>query len=182
MKVPFDYVSKSLCIFTGFVLFGSVLISCGGKVSPEDASQEADETAVVIEFREDGRLSIARDGEAYVNLAIEIAENDSTRMRGMMQRQSMPDDSGMLFIFETEEDRAFWMANTPLPLDLIFVSADSMIISIKKYVQPLSAQNVPSEGPAQFVLEVIAGYSDSKGIIEGDKLSWVRKSTTPLQN
>ena len=66
------------------------------------------------------------------------------------------------------------MANTPLSLDLLFANADSTVVTIKKYMQPLSAQEVPSDGPARFVLEVVAGYSDTIGIIEGDKLAWTR--------
>jgi len=145
--------------------------------SCESASKpDASPPSVVSEpiFREDGHLTISRDGEVYAELAIEIADNDSTRTRGMMQRTTMPDDSGMLFLFDQERDRAFWMANTPLSLDLIFVDADSTVTIMKKYMQPLSAREVPSEGPAQFVLEVIAGYSDTKGLIEGDRLSWYR--------
>ncbi len=127
-----------------------------------------------IPFRDDGSLTIARDGDVYLAIRMEIADNDSLRARGMMERWSTPEDTGMLFIFDFEENREFWMANTPLSLDLLFVNADSTVISIKKYLPPLSPQQVPSDGPAQFVLEVIAGYSDSMGILEGDKLSWIR--------
>ena len=158
-------------------LVTAVLLMSGcGSGSGEGGADRVETSEPEIAFREDGRLTLARDGEPYIDLAIEIAETDSTRTRGMMQRTSVPDHSGMLFIFETEEDRAFWMANTPLSLDLIFISADSTIITIKKYMQPLSPQNVPSEGPAQYVLEVVAGYSDTIGIIEGDRVSWTRTS------
>ena len=158
----------------GWPLFVGALMlvsGCGGGSGGNSAPEIEN-----IPFREDGSLTLSRDGEVYAELGIEIADNDSSRTRGMMQRTSTPDDTGMLFIFDIEENRDFWMANTPLSLDLIFVDADSTIVTIKKYMQPLSAQNVPSDGPAQFVLEVIAGYSDSIGIIEGDRLSWTRHS------
>ena len=149
-------------------------MACESPATRSDSSADRAEPSNEPVFREDGRLTISRDGEIYVELVIEIAETDSTRTRGMMQRTVMPDKAGMLFIFDSELDRAFWMANTPLSLDLIFIDADSVITVIKKYMQPLSARNVPSEGPSQFVLEVIAGYSDTVGLIEGDRLSWIR--------
>ncbi len=159
-----------MAIFASSVL----LISCG-PVSDENTSTGTSvEIAAGLTFRDDGRLTISRDGDIYAELAIEIADDDSTRARGMMQRTSMPDNTGMIFLFDQEVDRTFWMANTPLSLDLIFINADSTITMIKKYMQPLSARNVASEGPSQFVLEVIAGYSDTMGLIEGDRLSWYR--------
>jgi uncharacterized membrane protein (UPF0127 family) len=154
------------------MLLVTLINGCQSNSDSNRSSDSIEETN--IPFRKDGTLTIARNGEVYATIAIEIAENDSTRTRGMMQRTSNPADSGMLFIFDYEEDRAFWMANTPLSLDLLFADADSTIVTIKKYMQPLSAQEVPSNGPARFVLEVIAGYSDTIGIIEGDKLSWAR--------
>ena len=110
------------------------------------------------------------------DLEIEIADDDSSRTRGMMQRTDLPGDRGMLFIFPDEEDRGFWMANTPLSLDLIFIDADSTIVSIAKYMRPLSPQDVPSNGPARFVLEVIAGNADTIGIVEGDRVTWERNA------
>ena len=91
-----------------------------------------------------------------------------------MQRTELPSSRGMLFIFPNSEDRFFWMANTPLSLDLIFIDADSTISHMAKYMKPLSPQDVPSNGPAQFVLEMIAGSVDTFGLIEGDRISWSR--------
>ena len=129
-----------------------------------------------IPFRADGRLQIVRGDEVLADLEIEIADDDSSRTRGMMQRTDLPGDRGMLFIFPDEEDRGFWMANTPLSLDLIFIDADSTIVSIAKYMRPLSPQDVPSNGPARFVLEVIAGNADTIGIVEGDRVTWERNA------
>ena len=105
---------------------------------------------------------------------IEIAEGYSATMRGMMQRTSFPDNSGMLFLFEEEEVRGFWMGNTPLSLDLLFISADSQIVSFTKYAAPFSTEPIPSKAPAQFVLEVPAGFVDLQGIVEGDRIAWRR--------
>ncbi len=153
----------------------AALAACG---SPETDSGSgttpAVESSVSIPFRSDGTLSFIREDEVFKEIGIEIADTDSTRTRGLMQRTSLPTDSGMLFLFDREEEQSFWMANTPLALDLIFVRADSTVLRIAKYVQPMSPDPVTSNGPARFVLEVPAGYSDTIGLIEGDRLRWQR--------
>ncbi|RMH57987.1 MAG: DUF192 domain-containing protein [Bacteroidetes bacterium] len=129
-----------------------------------------------IPFREEGTLTFLRDGEPYLTIAIEIADDDSTRARGLMQRTSLPDRSGMLFIFQREEMQSFWMANTQMSLDILFVDADSQIVNIEKYTRPLSAQSVRSAAPAQFVVEVPAGFTDTHGIAESDRIRWTETS------
>ena len=121
-----------------------------------------------------GQLSFIRDGEILETLDIEIADNDSSRARGLMQREDLPDGSGMLFVFPDESERAFWMANTPLALDLLFIRADGVIHNIRRYVQPMSAENVISDGPVMYVLELEAGQSDALGLVEGDTIAWER--------
>ncbi len=148
------------------------VLMAGACSEPPRADSGSTPSEDVISFRVDGRLQILRGEELLTELEIEIADDDSTRTRGMMQRTQLPTDRGMLFLFDSEEDRLFWMANTPLSLDLIFISADSTVIHTAKYMRPLSPQDVPSEGPAQFVLELIAGNADTIGIVEGDHVSW----------
>lgn len=131
-------------------------------------------TRVEIPFRTDGTLDILRNDQPYLKLSIEIADTDSARVRGMMQRSSFPEMSGMLFIFPNEEPRSFWMANTPLALDIIFVDSDSQIVDIHRYTRPLSPENVVSQKPARFVLEVPAGFADRFGVVESDRLRWSR--------
>ncbi len=148
-----------------------LLAACGG----DDATPEtgtASET--VIPFRQDGSLSFLREGEPYLSIAIEIAATDSARTRGLMQRKGLPERSGMLFLFDREQPQGFWMANTPMALDLLFIDADSQIVDIAKYARPLSPETVASKAPARFVLEVPAGFSDAHGIIEADRVRWRR--------
>jgi uncharacterized membrane protein (UPF0127 family) len=127
------------------------------------------------QFRQDGTLAVLRGGDSLASFAIEIAENDSTRQRGMMERTSMPEDSGMLFIFPQEAPQAFWMANTPLSLDIIYADADTVVVSMAKYAVPYSSESLPSAAPAQFVLELEAGMADRYGIVEGDRFTWTRE-------
>lgn len=139
------------------------------------AADDARETDA-IPFRKDGTLDFIRDGEVILTLDIEIAEGDSARTRGMMQRTRLPDRSGMLFLFPVEEELNFWMSNTPISLDLLFINADSQVVSIAKYTQPFSTEGIFSEAPAQYVLEVEAGFTDTQGLIESDRVSWRRVS------
>lgn len=139
---------------------------------PDDRSQKPDD--VEIPFTKHGTLELMRGGEPYLTIDIEIVDNDSSRMRGMMQRTSFPEMSGMLFIFPYEAMQSFWMANTPVALDILFADADSQIVDIHRYTRPLSPQSVDTSVPARFVLEVPAGFSDTHGIVESDRLRWRR--------
>jgi uncharacterized protein len=133
------------------------------------------ENAVNIPFRKDGSLEFLRSGgEQVAVIDIEIAETDSARARGLMQRDSLPPESGMLFIFEVDEPRTFWMVNTRISLDMVFVSGDSVVVDVARYVQPLSHKSTSSRVPARYVIEVPAGYVDSKGIVETDRVRWTR--------
>jgi uncharacterized membrane protein (UPF0127 family) len=135
--------------------------------------QPAAEQEVVIPFTEEGTLTFKRaDGSEITTIRIEIADDDSTRTRGLMQRKSLPSDGGMLFIFPNETVRSFWMANTPLSLDMMFASRSGEIVDIAKYTKPQSPQNVTSSAPATYVVEVQAGFSDTWGISETDVIEW----------
>lgn len=144
--------------------------------SETESGETPPEVHVNIPFRPDGTLEIARDGVVYHELTIEIAESDSSRARGLMQRDGLPPDSGMLFIFPTETEQGFWMANTRIALDLIFIRADGGVQSVSKYIQPMRTETVPSRGPAKYVLEVAAGVTDSIGLTEGDVVTWSRNT------
>jgi hypothetical protein len=134
--------------------------ACGNGAEPADEPE-----SVNIPFDKEGTLSVLQSGDTLVTVDIEIAETDSARTRGLMQRTSLPDQSGMLFLFPNEQPRSFWMANTPLALDILFANADTT---------PFSQDNVRSGDPAQYVLEMPAGFADSYGVLEGDRLTWQR--------
>jgi len=142
-------------------------ISCQSSPSPSSTTSE-------ISFRVDGSLDFLRDGASFLTLEIEIADTDSLRERGMMQRSSFPPESGMLFLFDHQEFRQFWMGNTPLSLDILFISNDSTIVDIAKFAKPYSPEPIVSQAPSQYVLEVPAGFADTKGIVEGDIVRWIR--------
>ena len=126
-----------------------------------------------------GKLSfIGEDGQKKAELLIEIAEDDYSRSKGLMLRRDLAENQGMLFIFDREEPRVFWMKNTPLSLDMIFVNAQQKIIQIHKYTTPFSTQTYPSGRPAQFVVETVAGFTDRYEINIGDRVTWQRIDET----
>ena len=147
-----------------------LILAASCQNSPDTALESTPE----IPFRVNGSLDFMRMGEPVLSLNIEIADTDSLRERGMMQRTSFPPESGMLFLFEHQEFRQFWMGNTPLSLDLIFISNDSTIVDISKYAKPYSDEPIISSAPAQFVVEVPGGFADTKGLVVGDRVRWTR--------
>ena len=155
-------------------LLATLIVACEQERAPLDPETDLATETPDIPFRQDGTLDFILDGEPVVSIAIEIADTDSARARGLMQRTSLPDRSGMLFVFEREEPQGFWMANTPLSLDLAFVNADSQIVHVAKYTRPLSDDLIPSEAPALYVVEVPAGFADTYGISEDMTVQWKR--------
>ncbi|MBI3250060.1 MAG: DUF192 domain-containing protein [Deltaproteobacteria bacterium] len=105
-----------------------------------------------------------------VRVAVEIADTPTKRNFGLMYRRDLSAVQGMLFLFPREEPQSFWMRNTPLPLDIIFISAARTIVSITANTTPFSETPLPSDGPAQFVLEVNAGFCQQHGIAVGGRV------------
>jgi len=105
-----------------------------------------------------------------VSFNVELATTESQRARGLMFRQQLADDAGMLFDFGTERKVAFWMRNTFIPLDMIFIAADGTIKSIHANARPQDSTAIPSGYPVRFVLEIPGGRAAAAGIKVGDKL------------
>jgi uncharacterized protein len=101
--------------------------------------------------------------------AVELAASEEERARGLMHRKELPEGRGMVFDFQQEQDVAFWMKNTYIPLDMIFIRGDGTIRRIAANTEPLSERTVPSGGPVRYVLEVIGGTARKLGIEPGDK-------------
>jgi len=104
---------------------------------------------------------------------VELADTREAQARGLMFRTELGDFEGMLFPSETPTPRSFWMRNTPLSLDIIFVGVDGRISNIAANTVPYSLESVLSEGPAIAVLELRAGRAAALGITAGDKVEYV---------
>lgn len=110
---------------------------------------------------------ISAEGDTISTIKAAIADDDQERSQGLMDVRNLPSNKGMLFIFKENKPRGFWMANTPLPLDIIFVNADKQIVRIHHNAQPFSEKSLTSDKPAQYVIETNAGYTISHDIQEG---------------
>jgi hypothetical protein len=101
---------------------------------------------------------------------VEVADDAGERAAGLMHRQSLADNAGMLFLYPKPQPVEFWMKNTPLSLDIVFVRADGTIVRIAERTTPMSEELIPSGEPVRAVLEVKAGIMRQLGITVGDRL------------
>ena len=125
-------------------------------------------------FTKEGELTFTDSlGTLKAKIDIEIADNDYERQLGLMNRNKMDENQGMLFIFPEQEKLSFWMRNTLIPLDMIFVNDQKKIVTIHKDTKTLSDQSYPSSEPAKYVVEVLAGFTDKHNIKVGDKINWM---------
>lgn len=112
---------------------------------------------------------VAETAAGAVNFSIEIADESGEQSRGLMFREDMPDDRGMLFELGSTRDAAFWMENTPMPLDLLFIGDDGLVKAILKG-QPYSRATISPGVPVRFVLELKQGTAAKTGIVAGARL------------
>ena len=102
-----------------------------------------------------------------VPVRVELARTRDELSRGLMWRDQLDADAGMLFVFAKDEQRTFWMKNTPLPLDIIFIDAEGKVVSVAEHTTPFTTTPIRSAGPARYVLEVNAGFARRHGIAAG---------------
>jgi uncharacterized membrane protein (UPF0127 family) len=105
---------------------------------------------------------------------VEVVDTDATRAQGLMYRQELADDAGMLFDFKQEQRVSFWMRNTFIPLDMIFVDAQGVVKNIHVNARPHDPTGIPSDGPVQYVLEIPGGRSVAIGLKPGDTMDHAR--------
>lgn len=149
------------------LLIPFLFISC----QSEKPEQNSDSEGRTLNYT--GQLSfLTADGNEITTVQIAVADDEASRSAGLMDVRSLPEQYGMLFIFDDEQPRSFWMANTPLPLDIIFVNSDMEIIRIHRNTQPYSEKNFASDLPAKYVVEVNAGFTTKHDITEGAKIEF----------
>jgi uncharacterized membrane protein (UPF0127 family) len=109
---------------------------------------------------------------------LEVANTDQSRETGLMYRDSMPNDHGMLFVFPDDQVRQFWMENTRIPLDIAFLDASARIISIKSML-PLDLRLTSSDGPAKYAIEMNVGAASAVGLKVGDQVVIPKEALIP---
>jgi len=118
-------------------------------------------------------VTIEKSDGFVLEVSTEIADSPEERMLGLMHRETLDQNSGMIFIFDDENFRNFWMKNTLIPLDIIYIDSNGVIVDIVNAV-PCEADPCPvypSSAPAKYVLEVNAGYTSERGVSVGDKVT-----------
>lgn len=127
-------------------------------------------------FKDEGQLVFLKKGtgQTITVINIQIADNDQERAQGLMWRASMPEDDGMLFIFDKQKILTFWMKNTYIPLDMVFADKTGKIVMIHAEAVPFSEASITSDQPAKYVVEVNGGFCARYGIKDGDSISYER--------
>lgn len=150
------------------LLIAGILTSCA------DESKESSIETPEITFEREGEMELMKEEEVIKTLEIEIADTPYEWETGLMYRESLGEDQGMLFVYPQEGPRSFYMKNTYIPLDLIFYNKDSVVVSYYENAVPMDLTPIPSNAPAQYILEVNAGKVDEWNIETGDKMRFQR--------
>ena len=152
-------MSSRRVILTGLLTATLVAASSGcGTPAPKDATGQPLEPLTIV----------TASGEH--KFMVEIADEEPERQRGLMFREPLADDRGMLFEFPDVTERGFWMRNTPSSLDIIYIDPQGRIVSIASHAVPFSEQVIPSNGAASGVLELRAGRAGEIGARAGDQI------------
>lgn len=140
----------------------------------DDSSNIIQEENLDIKFNKQGSLDFmsANGSSLLTTIDIEVADNTQLRARGLMYRKSIPNNAGMLFTFDFEDYQGFWMKNTYIALDILFVNSNKEIVTLHANTIPMSKNNYESTEPAMYVVEVNAGYCMENNIKVGDLISF----------
>lgn len=153
----------NMCL--GYCIFALTFSSCKEEKKVIKQTQ--------ISFKKEGELTIFKVSDSIeIKLDIEIADTEFDEQTGLMYRESMDKNQAMLFVFDNEVERYFYMKNTKIPLDIIYINANKIIVSFQKNTIPFDESSLPSNAPAKYVLEVNAGLADSWALAIGDSISY----------
>jgi len=161
-------MSARYSVFPLFVLraWAPLLVACAAC-----CSCKADRLAKpVVDSSVEVRL-VTASGELVVVKA-ELAITDEARRRGLMYRDRLDDSEGMLFVFQEEAEHPFWMKNTKIPLDMLFLDSGRSVVGILRNTRPMSEKSLTVGVPSRYVLEVPGGFCDRHGIHSRDRLEF----------
>jgi uncharacterized membrane protein (UPF0127 family) len=143
----------------------------GGPRGPVDASTPAPEKRKTAHGM--GMGTVVVHAEKYpLTFTVEVADDDSERQRGLMFREELAEDAGMLFLFDRMKVQSFWMKNTKIPLDMIFIDNQWTIVGIVENAEPLTLSGRRVDKKSQYVLEIGGGLSRKLGIASGQRVTF----------
>jgi uncharacterized protein len=184
---------QTLTTFLALVLLGAPAAcsnggaaSSGGEDAPQ-ASPASDTAKQVSQPRGTpqpklpvGTVVLETPPRAPITVKAEIASTDTQRQMGLMWRTALAEDEGMLFLFEQEQHLSFWMRNTLISLDLIFIGSDWKVVGVAERATPLTDDPRDVPGVSQYVLEVAAGWADRHGIVPGTEVRFTPPGQPPV--
>lgn len=153
------------------ILLTGIFSLTAGCTQSDKKENEAGQRGRTIEYSKEVAF-LNSEGQEITSIQVAVADDASERNMGLMDVSDLPADRGMLFIFEKQQPLSFWMANTPLSLDIFFVNEAMEIVRIHQNTQPFSEKNLTSEKPARYVIETNGGFSLSHDIQEGMKVEF----------
>lgn len=160
-------------LLVGIFIFTNAVCNKNTDNVKNNSGQDTAKKKVSIQFVKQGEVYFQDKNRNLVKqIDVEIADNDDKRHRGLMFREKMDTSQGMLFIFPSEEEQAFYMKNTILPLDIIFINAKKQIVKTYKRTTPFSEKDLPSFKPILYVVEVNGGFTDWFNVKEGDYIDF----------
>ena len=162
-------------------LFALALLAGCGNAGGNGAPPDGDGTSAAAEGQEAAgragpRRSPAGLPETTIRVAgtpvtVEVAETEEARQRGLMNRDSLPEDRGMLFVYPEERRLSFWMRNTAIPLDIAFIDRTGRIVDVQP-MEPFEEETVVSSAPAMYALEMNRGWFEAHGVEPGDAVEF----------
>lgn len=165
--MPMRWPLMTLCVF----LATSVACCAPQAAEPTPTAESQAGSVHPVSGLEVIPLTVSQDGKEH-RFRVEVAKTEAEQAQGLMFRTEMGPDEGMLFPTERPQARSFWMKNTVIPLDLIFVGPDGLVINIAANAVPYSLDPIPSAGPAIAVLELNGGRAAELGITPGARVTW----------
>lgn len=152
------------------LLAGLLMSGCGQK---QNAGKEQQKEGRTIQYSGSVTFFNAQS-DSLTTIGVAVAEKEEDRNMGLMDVNDLPENRGMLFIFDEPQPLSFWMANTPLPLDIIFIDGQKKIVRIHHNTEPFSQKQYSSGSDAQYVVETNGGFCVSHDIQEGGHISFER--------
>ncbi|UYH54189.1 DUF192 domain-containing protein [Qipengyuania sp. SS22] len=155
----------------------AALLACSPQTQAESSAESAGASAATatthpISGLKVIPLTVTTEKNGQIAIAAELADTPEAQTRGLMFRTELGDQEGMIFPYDGSTAQSFWMKNTPLPLDIIYIGPDGRISNIAAMTQPYSLEPVYSVGPVLGVLELRGGRAAELGIAPGDLVEW----------
>jgi hypothetical protein len=153
-----------------FVLAAAVTVASADLAWAELPRQDPGQCHGQKELRPLEKLTV-RTARGQATFMVEVADTAQKQEYGLMCRRSLEPDRGMLFMFSGQPtDRAFWMRNTLIPLDIVYIRPDGRVLSVAANAQPLNEMPIPAGGPTKAVLELPGGRAAQIGLMPGDRI------------